>query len=328
MRIQSLRLKTLRFCLFTLLFVAKPVYSQTYSLSIWPPLLEVLIQPGRTITQVYRLSNAGDDQILTAKILPFEPKDELGNINLVNLPKLLNPLSFSFQGGDVSLGKPFILKSGESKDLVLKLVSPVKTPERDFYVSLIFETNPETRVGLSQTQAAAKIVSNLLITVSIDGQPQKQARIIEFSAPKIVDSFDPVPFTLKVENTNTAFFKPFGEIKIEGIFSQKGKIKIVPENILAGSTRNLQIAPWKEKFILGPFRATVSFTLDETEEKLSLETNFVALPYKATLALIIVLLIFQALRNLPQKMTGISSRQPDLNNLEAPKQKLEKSGPT
>lgn len=293
-----------------LLLKTTAIWAQTYSLSIWPPLLEVMVQPGRTVTQVYKITNSADEQILVAKVLPFEPKDEFGNINLLNIPSLLNPLSFSFEGSGITLGRPFLLKSGESKDLVLKLTVPKRTPEKDFYASLVFETSPVGKIGLSQSQTAAKIAGNLLITVSTEGKPAKKAKILEFSAPKIIDCFDPVHFILRIENINSAFFKPFGEIKIEGIFNQQGKIKLLPENILAGYSRNLTISPWKEKFIVGPFRAKAEFSLDPPEngqvpegEKLSAETNFLALPYKAILALIVICLILLTFKNLPKKIT-------------------------
>jgi len=299
------------FLLFSVLFCVSKAQAQTYSLSIWPPLLEVMIQPGKTITQVYKISNSGDDQILTAKILPFEPSDSVGNIHLLSLPGLLNPLSFSFQNEQISLGSPFLLKSGEGKDLVLKLLVPKTTPEKDFYASLVFETSPEGKIGQSQSQAAAKIGSNLLITVSLTGEPEKKAKILEFSTPKIIDSFDEVPFFLEIKNIGRAFFKPFGEINIEGILGQKDKIELLPENILTDSSRILNIPPWKEKFIIGPFQARVEFTIDQSpssgevtaEEKLSAETNFLALPYKAILALIVVALILISFKNLPKKIT-------------------------
>jgi hypothetical protein len=302
------------FCFFLILifnfalltFNLRKASAQTFSLSIWPPLLEVMIQPGRTVTQVYKIANLADEQTLVAKVLPFEPSDSVGNINLLNIPSLLNPLSFSFENSEIKLGKPFLLKPGESKDLVLKISVPKRTPEKDFYASLVFETSPQEKVGLSQSQTAAKIVGNILLTVSIDGQPPKKGRILEFSAPKIIDSFDPVNFVLEIENIGPAFFKPFGEIKIEGIFNQMGKIKILPENVLAGFSRKMHLEPWKNRFILGPFRARVEFSLDDpsAEEKLSAQTTFLALPYKAILALVVIVLILLTFKNLPKKINS------------------------
>lgn len=291
--------------LFSFFFlISRKTQAQTFSLSIWPPLLEIMIQPGRTVNYVYKIANTGDDQTLVAKVLPFEPADSAGNIKLLNLPILLSPLSFSFQGEEISLGKPFLLKSGESKDLVLKIAVPKNAAEKDYYVSLVFETSSEGKIGQSLTQTAAKIAGNILITISLTGEPPKKAQILEFSSPKIIDSFEPVNFILRIENIGTAFFKPFGKIEIEGIFGQKGVVKILPENILAGYSRKMNLEPWKQKFILGPFRARAEFTVDENGDKLSAETTFLALPYKATLALIVIVLILISFKNLPKKIKG------------------------
>jgi len=296
------------FSFFILKLGVRAANAQTFSLSIWPPLLEVMVQPGRFVTQVYKINNTGDRQTLVAKVLPFEPSDTFGNINILNIPNVLNPLFFSLDNPDIKLGIPFSLSPGEEKDLILKISVPKNAPEKDFYASFVLETAPETKRGLSQTLTAAKIAGNLLITVSTNGQPPKKGRILEFSAPKIIDSFDPVNFVLEIENIGPAFFKPFGEIKIEGIFNQTGKIKILPENILAGFSRKMHLEPWKNKFILGPFRAKVEFTIDPPEagqaeegEKLSAQTTFLALPYKAILALIIIILILTTFKNLPKK---------------------------
>lgn len=295
------------FCVLRL--VPKATIAQTYSLSIWPPLVEITIQPGKSVTQIYTITNSGDEQTLIAKVLPFEPSDSVGNINILPLPVLLSPLSFSLQNQNVLLGKPFLLKSGQSKDIVLKITVPLKNSERDYYASLIFETNPEGKIGLSQSQTAAKIAANLLITVSKTETPPKRAQILEFSTPKIIDSFDKVPFKLRIENLGQAFFKPFGEISIEGIFNQKGIIKIQPENILAQYSRTLTVPSWGQNFLLGPFQAKLEFSLEPPESnqassgaKLSAQTTFIALPYKAILALIIILVILQTIRNLPKKI--------------------------
>lgn len=292
------------FCLFVCSLIClfpHPALAQTYSFAVWPPLLEVVIQPGKSITQVYQLINSGDDQTIGVRVSYFEPSDSKGNINLIPAPQLLKPLGFSLDGTDISVPKSFFLKTGETKNLLLKISIPPRCPERDFYASLVFETIPEVRTGLSQAQTIAKIATNILITVSVSETPVKKARIVEFSAPKIVDSFDPVPFTLKVENIGAAYLKPFGNVTIQGIFNQKGQIQILPENILPQYSRDLKIPSWKNKFIVGPFKAEVAFTLDEEGEKISEELTFLALPYKLILSLIVISLILLSFSNLPKK---------------------------
>lgn len=292
------------FIIITFVFVFFPykIKAQTFSLGLWPPLLEIMIQPGRTVTQIYKLSNLGEEVTLVAKILPFEPSGKQGNINILDIPQILNPLVFSFEDEQTSLGKPFVLKQGQSKDLVLKIFVPKNTAEKDFYASLVFETIPTRKTDTSQTTTSVKIASNILITVSLDGQPQKRGRILEFSAPKIIDSFDPIYFKLEIENFGQTFFKPFGNVFVEGILNQKTVLKIQPDNVLAGFSRIMNIPPWKEKFLMGPFQAKAELTIDEEGEKLTSSTNFLVIPYKAILALITIFLVLITFINLPKKI--------------------------
>ena len=296
--------KFLFICLFAYLLIClfpPSATAQTYSLGIWPPLLEVMIKPGKSVTQVYQITNSGEDQSINVRILPFEPSDEKGNIALLPAPQLLRPLSLTIDGADLYTQKSYYLKSGETKNLLLKITAPPRCPEKDFYASLVLETTLEPPAGLSLSQTVAKIAGNILITVSSSGSPDKKARIVEFSAPKIVDSFDPVVFTLKVENLGTAYFKPFGKVNLEGILGQKGQVQIQPDNLLPQYVRELTVPPWKNKFILGPFKAELSFTLDEEGEKVSEKVTFLALPYKLMLSLITIGLILFTFSNLPKK---------------------------
>ncbi len=64
------------------LLLAIPSFAQSLSLSISPPLLEVVIKPGKSILVAYNIQNSGDPVVLTPKVVSFEPADERGNIRL------------------------------------------------------------------------------------------------------------------------------------------------------------------------------------------------------------------------------------------------------
>jgi len=72
------------------LLVFTQARAQTTSLSIWPPLVEAMIQPGKSVTKVYRLKNAGRRYDSNYQRRSFSNSDEFGHINLQfggNLPK-------------------------------------------------------------------------------------------------------------------------------------------------------------------------------------------------------------------------------------------------
>ncbi len=96
------------------------VTAQGISLGIWPPLLEVMIQPGKSITQVYKLSNQGEtDLLMTSKIASFAPADEQGSIRL--LPWANSGILISFQNANLALGEKFLLPAGQTQEIVLKI---------------------------------------------------------------------------------------------------------------------------------------------------------------------------------------------------------------
>ncbi len=87
----------INFCL-----LAAPTQAQTISLDLYPPLLEVTLQPGKSITQVYKITNNSEqDFIMNSQIVPFEPADELGNVQLNFNNQSPAREWFSFQNADL-----------------------------------------------------------------------------------------------------------------------------------------------------------------------------------------------------------------------------------
>lgn len=295
------------FCVLSL--ATKAVYGQSLSLGIYPPLLEVTIQPGKSITQVYKLYNNGEtDLALTSQVVPFKPADEQGNTLL--LPKVAIdtnlPGWFSFQNADLDLGQKFILKAGKEQEIVLKIRIPPEAKEDDYYLTLLFETTPGVDLYLHPggvSLAEAKIGSNILLTVSETGEPPRKAEIEEFkiqnSKFKIIDSFSKPQFILRVKNTGQSFFKPLGTITVTGWFGQKYLLDILPENVLTNSIRQIQCqgeeqaipCQLESKFLLGPYKAKVEFGLDKVSQDYTAELIFWAIPSKLTITFLTIFLI-------------------------------------
>jgi len=290
--------------------------AQNISLSIWPPLLEVTLQPGKSITQVYQLANNGEtDLVMTSSISLFSPDDELGNIKLID--KESPVLSWvSFQNADLELGESFNLPAGQEQQLVLKIKVPSYAMQKDHYFTLLFSTNPQAYESFQpQSQAQAKIGANVLITVSESGEPQRKADIIEFSLKngylhkssqwQIIDSFSNPEFVLRIKNTGKSLFKPMGNITTNWL-GRKFILDLLPENILVDSIRqvgcqkteddNIFICELGSLFNIGYYKATVEFDLDKVGNQYKRELYFFAIPIKAISAIIIIgifLLIFK-----------------------------------
>lgn len=315
---------------FLILFLFFPVTNaaaQNFSLAITPPLLEVMIKPGKVITQVYKLTNQGNDAQVYINIAPFTPGDKLGNINL-KLDSTASPPPwlawFSLQNSDIKLPGGFLLKSGETQELVLKIRVPDNAKELDYYSSLVFQVKPlNSLVDFSGTQASGIIASNILLTVSKDGLPLKNGSITEFSAfpgfmlpfinIQVFDSFDLVSFNLIAKNSGQTVFKPIGAVKI--INSKKKEmefIEILPQNILVNSQRKLfakgtdnnilKEIIWQPKGLsFGKYQAQAEFLLSGKDNKITSSISFLIFPWKASLGFIIALMITSFIKKMLKK---------------------------
>jgi hypothetical protein len=263
-----------------------PTHAQTLSLSLWPPLLEAQLQPGQTITQTYRLKNQGDDTLITANLLPFEPADDLGHVQLT-LQGYQSPALSYFQLDHQSLPLTFPLKAGEVKELSLTLTIPSTANLTDHYLTLLFQANTQGLITGSGSRTLGAIGSNILLTISPARQPQPTAKIEDFS-------FDSPDFTLQVTNPSPSFLKAIGHIDIHNSFNQTTTLPLRSDNILAHSSRQLiPEKPWNPLFPFGRYTATATITPQNTTHTISQTISFWIIPYKALLVLVLIFLIYR-----------------------------------
>ncbi len=310
------------FFIFSLLYLLFPnkIEAQSLGLSIYPPLLEVMIKPGKTITQVYQLNNQGEnDLVITSKILVFEPADELGNVRIKTDASLAMSDWFSFQNTDLNLGDNFVLKIGQEQQVVLKIKVPENALEDDYYLTLLFESLPELTLNQGNTQNKIQIGANLLLTISTTGEPPRKAEIAEFKIKnawfkigswQFIDSFINPLIILRVKNIGRSLFKPMGTINVSGWTGGKYLLELLPENILTNSLRQSQCfstdqnqpspcqleTNWKNKFLIGPYQVKVTFGLDKISEDYQQTLHFFAFPFTLIVTLLFIILVFYLIK--------------------------------
>lgn len=312
---------------FLFLILNSSALAQQVSLSISPPLLEAVIKPGKSILIAYNVGNFGDPSVLRTRVVSFYPKDQSGNIDIRE--ELEGPVRFSLDNADLQLEQPFLLKSKESKQVLLRIRVPEGATEGDYYYTLLAETDPiPFQEGASASRAQARIGSNILITVSSSGRVDIKGKISVFDTLsrfkfrffgkdfRIFDSADKVPVVLVVENSGGNVIKPDGEIVMKGPYGGKATYAILPQNILALSQRQVSATPSAEincdledigkivpyycrrpsslvlsGFFLGNYRLSASISFGEGAQSVFAETSFTALPLKLGLGLVAVLIV-------------------------------------
>lgn len=288
------------FCLnFACLSLPPKAAAQSLSLSLSPPLLEVIIKPGKSVTQVYKIVNNGETTITQVKLVEFEAAGVKENPDFVreNWLSLLNQ--------DLALDQPFLFATGQSRQIVLRINPPAGTKEQDYYRALVISTKPNPEADTSQSSLSQSLVSPILISVTSTGMLSKSARITKFNLPKFIDSFTPLESDIEVGNTGKAYFRPVGKIDLVGNFG-KGSYPLTTNIILAGQTKKLltehsasSFFPktlFLSGFFLGKYEFSVDFTLDEGTTRINSIKTFYAFPFKAVSVLLLGFIIIYFLK--------------------------------
>ncbi|OIO12945.1 hypothetical protein COV53_04760 [Candidatus Gottesmanbacteria bacterium CG11_big_fil_rev_8_21_14_0_20_37_11] len=280
---------------FFLLTSTKGAIAQTMSLSISPPLLEVIIKPGKSITQVYKVVNSGDPIILTPKLV------ELDENGIKSNPDFKRDEWISLINQDVSFDTPLLLNTGAEKQYILRVNPPKDLEEKDYYRILLFSSTPNPPANISQSAIRQNIGSILLISVTSTGMLNRSAQITKFDLPKILDSFDALNAIIEIKNTGASFFRPIGQINLTGPIG-KASFDIAPNILLSGQKRILfekNLTPFSLEnktlnlpgFFLGKYQLEVKFTLDEGNIVVSGSKVFYALPWKIACVILLVLVM-------------------------------------
>lgn len=294
--------------------VVSCVNAQRLSVSLTPPLVKLLIKPGKSVLIAYKLDNLGDPTTFTTKLVSFKPKGYSGKLDLTD--RLDGPMRFELENSDLALGDNFFMKTKDTKQLLLKIRAPEGAPEGDYYYSFLIFNKPLSAIaGSASSQAVGAVGSNILVTVSESGLTEIKGNVAFFDvSPRygftvlgkkfnFFESTDKIPVVLILENNGKNMIKPDGEITLVGNFGEKASYKIVAQNVLAGSQRILTATPSADidtsrptslalsGFFLGHYKLSAALNFGEGTSNIFAATDFYAFPIRLTLAMFLTILV-------------------------------------
>lgn len=287
-------------CIYLYLFVIEsPAFAQEFSLSVSPPITQVLIKPGKTATQTYQIVSNGEGGLYSIQIFPFLPD---GNEGQIAIDENADTTWFSLLQPQIKFGEKFNVPSGSTTTVVIQIEVPPEATQKDYYYSVIFQSENEIGMGQSVSQTSGRIGSNLLISVVSDENPFRLAEVQEFSAPLIVDSLSKIDYSVILKNVGKTFFKPTGKIIVSNFISKKvTNLEIAPQNVLAYSERktlclkeeSLIDCTYDSPVLLGLYKAKLTFTLDGQDKTYQAEVTTLALPFSLIAVLLVIFIIFR-----------------------------------
>ncbi len=275
------------------------------SLGIFPPILEVVIEPDSQITQVFKIYNQGQEPlVLETKLVAFKPKGETGEITLEETISEAEKSWFSFLNKNLALGDRFNLPAGQSQEVVLVINIPASHTDSEGYYTLLVQTVPDERItDTLRIGGQIKVGSHILLSISKQQKREQNISIDSFKIEnlllelfnlKIIDSFTPPAFTVKLKNDGKHFTKSTGQITVTDLFGQKQVLNLSEENILAASIRQINCAEGEGekltpatctaagKFFVGSYQ--VSLKTANQEQNLT----FISLPIKLMTGLAVI----------------------------------------
>lgn len=300
-------------------------YAQTADLGIYPPVFQIQAAAPSDVKIPFFVQNFTNSSIplnIALKAFTQNAKED-GSIEFTDNPDFADPFlpeRIQVLDNDASIGS-LTLNPQQKKDLTLEVQIPGNEAHGDYYLSLIFSQATSEQNISNAAQATIGISSNILL--SIGPQGKTQGYIADFSAPFLVGK-GPIPFTVSIKNTSNHYITPKGYITIKNMFGQTiGKVNLLPVNILANTIRRIPdtvqsepnsadyqkikdeiaansfpVAVWPEKFLVGPYTATLTLALSDNGPVFRRDATFFAFPLEYLLAILIIvgLVIFIAIR--------------------------------
>jgi len=301
--------------IFCLLFITcylsfiTPANASSLGLSIYPPIFQATIKPGKTITQAFTIQNLSEkEREFTTRVVPFTPLGNKGQPLLKpdQKPEWLN--YFSLANADIALNQPFSIKPNSNRQLILTIAIPLTAPITDHYCTLLITTSSQEK-NLNSL-ISGSVGAHLLLTINNSASPPTRLELTHFSPDQtplfkldngtyVFDNLDRLTFSATLKNFGIFLSQTKGFFQITKASQPLVMESLLPFYVLAGSERDL-IASGSGKFVLEPnltnigqFEANLIINADNAS--VSGQIKLLLLPIKTTLSLIISLLILFSL---------------------------------
>lgn len=290
-------LYTLYSILHTFAALAK-ISAADVSLSISPPVVEILIAPNKKLTQTFILKLDGDNLTVTPELHLFKPSDNAGHVALDPLP--LNPALIPLVvTSSLPLNTPHIV-SGETISIALTFEAPTSDLPQDLYLALVVKTGAIEPIESDPTTSPG-ISSLILVTINPTSVLPINLEITDFETPHLHDSALPLELSPSLKNNADIMIRPEGKLEV---FSPTGKTvfstDLYPNLVLGNSSRTLYSiqdtlysplswAPsWKN---LGPHRVRLTIMTQGGTKLSEIEKTVWVLPIRATIIIFLGMLV-------------------------------------
>lgn len=261
--------------------------AEQVSISVSPQSLDLSINPGESVTNVFRITN-GSDQSITLATTPknFLPRGNEGAIELIE-----DDTAFSLaEWISVSPEEAVTVGAKRTVDFEVTISAPTNAQPGGHFGSVVFRTVPDEREG-----SAALISQEIapVILVKIPGDADESGEITSFEATRqLWSNQDSISFEAIVANTGNVHYQPRGQITIKNMFgAEVAQIQVEGRNVIPGAERIFD-AQWQDYGNrLGKYSADLTLVYGVDNSILADSTSFYVIPYQRIIPIVIAIAI-------------------------------------
>lgn len=286
--------------------IAQETQKSEVNLTVSPPVSYLHVAPGTATNHTIILENSGSTPItVLPAIVDFTTDGKTGRAIVTN------QLTFPYvsMGVDNSV-KEVTIPPQKKAQLTLYINVPKNAEEKEYPLTVLFfsenelvESQTKQLIQDSDTvssQINAAIGSNLIVLVAKQNVFTKILEVLDFNAPKIIDSFQGLEFTPLIKNNSFGATTASGSAKIVNWRKQTiAEFEIYPDTILGHNSRELRSLlsnsdpkqpeigsfTYKPKILVGPYQ--IVLTLKNEQDAVITQSIhvFYALPLAVLVAL-------------------------------------------
>ena len=278
----------------------QPVKAQEVSLAVSPPVVEILLAPGKSVSQAFTLKTQGENIAITPELHLATPSDSDGHMMID--PKPLTPNSLPLTA---IITSPTI-HDPQSTIYNITFEAANTDVSQDVYLALVFRASPPSTIyDLRSTITTPSISSLILITITPAGVIPIDLSLKNWDLPFFHDSYLPLSLTPELTNNASVMIRPQGNFTViapggKTIFS----LPLYPNLILGNSSRIIQSTihdlpstiSWSPTWSdLGPYRLRLTLTTEGGTQITQGEKVIWIIPLRLLLILCVLIILILGL---------------------------------
>lgn len=195
----------------------------------------------------------------------------------------------------IDMPKNLTLSPGEGRDISFQVKVPEGTPTGGYYGAIFFKTSPK---GADQNQGTdSRIIVHqrvgvLLVTAVKGDQPIiRSGKLQKFEPARKIFWSQPASIISEILNSGNLHYKAVGNIDIYKFGKKMESLPVDQRVIYPGKFRRYENNWIFSNWAYGYYKAKLDLISEDGQIKIAGETSFWVIPWKTTVAIIILLVI-------------------------------------